>query len=151
MAIASSFVIILLVVTTMTYQYRPREAAKLIMCKSNLKQIWHCLQEYADDNNGFLPPKPGAAGLKKLLKYAKNPQLFICPSSKGYIPAKKGTPLTEINVSYYYPGEVLHIDDAANKIICRDKAHNHKLSGFVLYGNGRIAKLKDADWLRMAK
>ena len=64
-----------------------RERARLSTCISNLKQVYTAIVMYADDNRGFLPPRPRAIdpnfnsqynGWWNLQPYAKTDGIFLC-------------------------------------------------------------------------
>ncbi len=64
-----------------------REAGRRSSCASNLKQIGLCFAQYTQDNDGWIAPKSIGTGTRVLawpsliLPYAKNRQIFVCPSA----------------------------------------------------------------------
>jgi prepilin-type N-terminal cleavage/methylation domain-containing protein/prepilin-type processing-associated H-X9-DG protein len=70
---------------------RAKESANRIKCVNNLKQLGLSLKEYADDNDGFYPPRTNAYRWPTLLQqYYHNTNLLVCPTD-----ALRGTPLTQ--------------------------------------------------------
>jgi prepilin-type N-terminal cleavage/methylation domain-containing protein/prepilin-type processing-associated H-X9-DG protein len=60
---------------------RAKESANRIKCNSNLKQIELALKLYADDNNGFYPPRTPSWRWPTLLQqYYLNTNLLLCPT-----------------------------------------------------------------------
>jgi prepilin-type N-terminal cleavage/methylation domain-containing protein/prepilin-type processing-associated H-X9-DG protein len=69
---------------------RAKGAAHRIKCVNNLKQIGLALKLYADDNNGYLPPRTNNYRWPTLLlEYYHNTNLLVCPTD-----AQRGTPPT---------------------------------------------------------
>jgi prepilin-type N-terminal cleavage/methylation domain-containing protein/prepilin-type processing-associated H-X9-DG protein len=69
---------------------RAKESANRIKCVNNLKQLDTGLKLYADDNDGFYPPRTNQYRWPALLQeYYRNTNLLICPTD-----AQRGTPLT---------------------------------------------------------
>jgi prepilin-type N-terminal cleavage/methylation domain-containing protein/prepilin-type processing-associated H-X9-DG protein len=70
---------------------RAKEAANQIHCVNNLKQIEIALKMYADDNNGYYPPRTNAYRWPTLLvDYYHNTNLLICPTDR-----LRGVPQTD--------------------------------------------------------
>ena len=70
-----------------------KESAHRIQCLNNMKQLELALRLYADDSNGFYPPRTNAYRWPTLLQpYYLNVNLLICPTD-----AKRGVPLTDTN------------------------------------------------------
>lgn len=104
---------------------RCREAAKNIICKSNLRQCGTASLMYAQDNRGWLAtpgPDPGATGpswLRQLLdgKYIIGCDALYCPSwepfnwarAVKYAPGRWFDPTNVgYGVRYWYPTDVAH-------------------------------------------
>jgi prepilin-type N-terminal cleavage/methylation domain-containing protein/prepilin-type processing-associated H-X9-DG protein len=69
---------------------RAKGAAHRIQCVNQLKQITLALKLYADDNNGYYPPRTNAYRWPTLLlDYYRNTNLLVCPTD-----AQRGVPLT---------------------------------------------------------
>jgi prepilin-type processing-associated H-X9-DG protein len=69
---------------------RAKETANRIKCVNHLKQITLALKLYADDNNGYYPPRTNAYRWPTLLlDYYRNTNLLVCPTD-----AQRGAPLT---------------------------------------------------------
>jgi prepilin-type N-terminal cleavage/methylation domain-containing protein/prepilin-type processing-associated H-X9-DG protein len=70
---------------------RAKEAANRIKCANNLKQIELSLKLYADDNDGFCPPRTNAYRWPTLLQeYYHTTNLLLCPTD-----LLRGTPQTQ--------------------------------------------------------
>ena len=70
---------------------RAKEAANRIKCVNNLKQIETALKLYADDNDGFYPPRTNAYRWPTLLQeYYRTTNLLLCPTD-----LLRGTPQTQ--------------------------------------------------------
>ena len=60
---------------------RAKEAANRIKCVNNLKQIETALKLYADDNDGFFPPRTNSYRWPTLLQeYYHTTNLLLCPT-----------------------------------------------------------------------
>jgi len=60
---------------------RAKESANRIKCVNNLKQIELALQVYANDNNGFYPPRTNAYRWPTLLADSyRSTNLLVCPT-----------------------------------------------------------------------
>ena len=69
---------------------RAKETAKRIHCANQLKQLDLALKLYADDNNGYYPPRTNAYRWPTLLlEYYRTTNLLVCPTD-----AQRGVPLT---------------------------------------------------------
>src|SRR5690349_6298156 len=69
---------------------RAKESANRIKCVNNLKQINMALKLYADDFDGFYPPRRNQYRWPTLLKeYYRTTNLLVCPTD-----ALRGPPLT---------------------------------------------------------
>jgi prepilin-type N-terminal cleavage/methylation domain-containing protein len=75
---------------------RAKEAANRIKCINNEKQLSLSLHMYAEDSNGFFPPRTNAYRWPSLLKDTYNtPEILVCPTDtlRGQ-PASGGGPPT---------------------------------------------------------
>jgi len=69
---------------------RAKETAYRIKCLNNLKQVELSLKLYADDNEGFYPPRTNAYRWPTLLQeYYRTTNLLVCPTD-----VMRGTPQT---------------------------------------------------------
>src|SRR5215831_3257046 len=60
---------------------RAKESANRIKCVNNLKQIDTGLKLYADDNDGFYPPRTNQYRWPTLLlEYYRTTNLLVCPT-----------------------------------------------------------------------
>jgi prepilin-type N-terminal cleavage/methylation domain-containing protein len=72
---------------------RAKESAYRTKCVNNLKQLGLSLRLYADDNNGFFPPRTGANRWPTLLQDGyRNLTMLVCPTD-GF----RGTPASSTN------------------------------------------------------
>ncbi len=71
---------------------KAKETARRIACNNNLRQLSLALKLYADDNQGFFPPRllNGRWPQKLYENYAKNTRILRCPSD-GMNPASQNT------------------------------------------------------------
>src|SRR5215471_1688627 len=70
---------------------RAKEAAHRIKCVNNLKQVETALKLYADDSDGFYPPRTNAYRWPTLLaEYYRTTNLLVCPTD-----LLRGTPQTQ--------------------------------------------------------
>ncbi len=70
---------------------RAKEAANRIKCANNLKQMELSLKLYADDNDGFYPPRTNSYRWPTLLQeYYHTTNLLLCPTD-----LLRGTPQTQ--------------------------------------------------------
>lgn len=123
------------------------EKYRRMSCQHNLKQLHLALTEYADNNNGFYPPHPGAKGLNLLWPaYLKSDLLFHCPSVRNPTRATEQS-LQEKHISYYYIGGLDTSSSSDSPLLC-DKADNHKYYGNVLYVDGTVKGYYGKPWYR---
>ena len=63
---------------------KAKESGKRIACVNDLRQLGLSMQMYADDNEGYHPPRtinlPGGSWPSTLLDYYKEPKVLICPT-----------------------------------------------------------------------
>ncbi len=61
---------------------RVRENGRRANCQSNLRQIGLAIRQYVQDNDGIYPDgfHTGASWVEIIQPYAKNSQIFVCPS-----------------------------------------------------------------------
>jgi prepilin-type N-terminal cleavage/methylation domain-containing protein/prepilin-type processing-associated H-X9-DG protein len=74
---------------------RAKGAASRIKCVNNLKQLGLSLKLYADDNNGYYPPRTNAYRWPTLLlEFYRNTNLLVCPADlqRGTPPTMLGSP-----------------------------------------------------------
>jgi prepilin-type N-terminal cleavage/methylation domain-containing protein/prepilin-type processing-associated H-X9-DG protein len=70
---------------------RAKEAAHRIKCLGNLKQLEVAIKMYADDNQGFYPPRTNAYRWPTLLQPGyQNTNILLCPTD-----ITRGAPLTD--------------------------------------------------------
>jgi prepilin-type N-terminal cleavage/methylation domain-containing protein/prepilin-type processing-associated H-X9-DG protein len=70
---------------------RAKESASRIKCVNNLKQIELALKLYADDNDGYFPPRTNEYRWPaRLLEYYQTTNLLVCPTD-----ALRGPPATD--------------------------------------------------------
>ncbi len=74
---------------------RAKESASKISCANNLKQLGTALRMYADDSQGFYPPRTNNSRWPTLLQpvYGTT-NLLVCPTD-----LKRGLPQTDFNAS----------------------------------------------------
>ncbi|OGV56880.1 MAG: hypothetical protein A2017_05075 [Lentisphaerae bacterium GWF2_44_16] len=138
---------------------KPTERARILSCKSNLRQISLVLQQYACDYHGYFPDKNGAEGLELLRKngYLADYKVYTCPSS-SFIPGQGNEQLKEENISYCYKGGTKYSENNITPILW-DKFENHKnvmedydivslieCYGNVVLANGKIINYETRDW-----
>src|SRR2546427_2259971 len=88
---------------------RAKESANRINCVNNLKQIELALKYYADDSDGFYPPRTNAYRWPTLLQDSyRNTNLLICPTDwlRGVPQTGSGsaTPADRAPRSYFING-----------------------------------------------
>src|SRR6266403_1105825 len=60
---------------------RAKESANRIKCMNNLRQLETSLKLYADDYDGYMPPRTNAYRWPTLLQeYYRNTDLLVCPT-----------------------------------------------------------------------
>jgi prepilin-type N-terminal cleavage/methylation domain-containing protein/prepilin-type processing-associated H-X9-DG protein len=70
---------------------RAKESGSRIKCNNNLRQLETSLKLYADDNEGFYPPRTNAYRWPTLLvDYYRTTNLLVCPTD-----VMRGTPQTD--------------------------------------------------------
>src|SRR4051812_6136101 len=70
---------------------RAKEAANRIKCVNNMKQLELAVKLYADDNDGFYPPRTNSYRWPTLLQeYYHTTNLLVCPTD-----LQRGTPQTQ--------------------------------------------------------
>ncbi len=101
---ANELMMALLMIVIMTgivarFMSSARERARTLSCGSNVKQLVVALRMYGADNEGRFPTAP--KGWDALMPYAKNRQIFMCPSAPA-----KDEPWTPSDVEnpWDYPG-----------------------------------------------
>src|SRR5438045_7873970 len=88
---------------------RAKEAANRIKCVNNMKQLELAVKLYADDNDGFYPPRTNSYRWPTLLQeYYHTTNLLVCPTDllRG-IPQTQGnspTPADRAARSYFING-----------------------------------------------
>jgi hypothetical protein len=108
-----------------------REKAKRISCRSNLKQIYLALEQYALDYNSFLPPN-----LKTLsdADYLNDRGIYHCPSRKR--------PNEEFSDYLYYgAGRKLKKANPFILVTDRDKNHPGKYYNSIM-SDGQLISMK---------
>src|SRR5947207_854784 len=69
---------------------RAKESASRIKCANNLRQMEQSVKLYADENEGYYPPRTNAYRWPTLLQtYYRNTNILICPTD-----LLRGTPQT---------------------------------------------------------
>jgi prepilin-type N-terminal cleavage/methylation domain-containing protein/prepilin-type processing-associated H-X9-DG protein len=75
---------------------RAKESANRILCTSNLKQVELALRLYADESDGFYPPRTNAYRWPTLLaEFYRTTNLLVCPTD-----LRHGAPLTSSGTIY---------------------------------------------------
>lgn len=121
---------------------RAREKARRVSCISNLAQLRIAMAMYAQDHAGWFP-LPNRLGA--LMPYAKNSQLFKCPSS---------SPRSEVyeDGSYvdaaYLTDAGLRNDDPGSRRVLWDSSFLHSDRANVAYLSGRTESLDAQEWKR---
>lgn len=71
---------------------RAKEAAHRVKCLNNMRQVEMSAKLYADDSDGFYPPRTNAYRWPALLQeYYRNTNLLVCPTD-----ALRGVPQTSV-------------------------------------------------------
>lgn len=117
--------------------------ARMISCSVNLKQLGIALAQYAGENDGWLPPENGAAGMEHLRSagYLTDCSIYRCPFS-GIRPAKNGE-LNENNCDYVYYGGGKLTDRPERSILMIDKPGRHPDRSYhILHLDGTVSRQK---------
>jgi hypothetical protein len=134
--------------TAVEWKGRSRESQLSTICRNNLKQIYLALMVYAQDNDGWLPPKLiTVLGPEDEHKTARFCPLF-CPAA--HIKDRRAPELevqypdkvTAATIDYQYVTG-LRDDGPPGTVVCKEKsATNHKIGRHILYLNGHIEARK---------
>jgi prepilin-type N-terminal cleavage/methylation domain-containing protein/prepilin-type processing-associated H-X9-DG protein len=118
---------------------RAKEAASRIKCVNNLKQIQLAAKLYADDSEGYYPPRTNAYRWPtKLLSYYLNTNLLVCPTD-----ARRGLPMTDptsptpadrANRSYLINGWNDYLTNALVEPLAMKEAWVQKSSETIMFG-----------------
>jgi prepilin-type N-terminal cleavage/methylation domain-containing protein len=69
---------------------KAKEAGQRMACLNNLKQIGYSLAMYADDNNGFYPPRNSTNRWPNMLiNYYKATKILVCPVDQLHNPVSE--------------------------------------------------------------
>lgn len=134
--VASMFIYLLLALFSLGFLMpsfgAAREPARRISCGCNLKQIQICLEQYAEDSDGFLPPD-----LPTLFEsaYLSDAAIYRCPSRQE--------PNTDFS-DYLYYGANRRIDEKPPFLLLKDRARNHPGKyGNLMLSNGNLQHERD--------
>ena len=101
-----------------------REKAHRCACMSNEKQIALAIAQYADDNNGVVPPT-----LNALSNYvAGSTKMFFCPQTQD-----------QKHYSYQLTGATNLWNSDPDVVVLYENLDNHRAGGNVLYNDGHVA------------
>ncbi|MGA2497608.1 MAG: H-X9-DG-CTERM domain-containing protein [Tepidisphaeraceae bacterium] len=133
---------------------RPKARIQRVQCAHQLRSIGQCLQLYANDNNGLLPPD--LAVLIPTLDLS--PEVLICPSSsdtpaKGLTTQTTGQNTVTLigHCSYVYLGAGLNVKSLTpDHVLAYEILKNHENDGMnVLYGDGHVQWLPKPEALHL--
>lgn len=134
--VASMFIYLLLALFSLGFLMpsfgAAREPARRISCGSNLKQIRICLEQYAEDFDGFLPPDLPTLSESA---YLSDAAIYRCPSRQE--------PNTDFS-DYLYYGANRRIDEKPPFPLLKDRARNHPGKyGNLMLSNGNLQHERD--------
>ncbi len=134
--VASLFIYLLLALFSLGFLMpsfgAAREPARRISCGSNLKQIRICLEQYAEDFDGFLPPDLPTLSESA---YLSDAAIYRCPSRQE--------PNTDFS-DYLYYGANRRIDEKPPFPLLKDRARNHPGKyGNLMLSNGNLQHERD--------
>jgi len=123
----------------------------IVVCRSQLSQIYTELKAYADHHGGHFPTKLSDL---VLVGYERNPNLFQCPNGND-LPVNADTLVNEAaemdrpgHGSYKYYGNGLTESSPSDSILIAEPPENHApLDGHVVFLNGEIHSLSPSELL----